>query len=146
MPARLRFPRRLLVVALLLLALALPGLALAPPALAAIASAAAPVVDLQQGWRPEEAELYNHTSEGTNLAPLELALKLPDAARPGHHFLEDLEQRYGFIPSPQSERNPHGLPVGLAIDPRPQRFGDRTYLGLTCAVSRVNPLGRRVGG
>ena len=60
MPARLRFPRRLLVVALLLLALALPGLALAPPALVAIASAAAPVVDLQQGWRPEEAELYRN--------------------------------------------------------------------------------------
>jgi mono/diheme cytochrome c family protein len=150
MPARLRCPRRLLVAALLLLALALPALALAPPALAATAPAAAPVVDLQQGWRPEEAELYNHTSEGTNLAPLELALKLPDPTRPGHRFLEDLEQRYGFIPSPPSERNPHGLPVGLAIDPRPQRFGDRTYLGLTCAVChtrelRAQPLARRGG-
>lgn len=44
----------------------------------AAAWAGQPVIDLQQGWRPGEVELYHHTSEGTNLAPLELALALPD--------------------------------------------------------------------
>jgi mono/diheme cytochrome c family protein len=98
------------------------------------------VIDLQQGWRPEEVDLYHHTSEGTNLAPLELALHLPDPKRPGHRFLEDLDKRYGFIASPVSSSNPHGLPVGLAVDPRPQRFGDRAYLGLTCAVCHTREL------
>jgi len=85
-------------------------------------------------------DLYHHTSEGTNLAPLELALPLLDPNRPGHRFLEDLDQRYGFIPSPVSASNPHGLPVGLAVDPRPQRFGDKAYLGLTCAVCHTREL------
>lgn len=108
------------------------------------------VVDLQQGWRPEEIDLYHHTVEGTNLAPLELALHLPDPKRPGHRFLEDLDKRYGFIPSPVSSANPYGLPVGFAIDPRPQRFGDRSYLGMTCSTChtrelRAKPVARPLG-
>jgi mono/diheme cytochrome c family protein len=128
---------------LLLLTLCLTApltLALTSPAPAWGAQA---VIDLQQGWRPEEIDLYHHTSEGTNLAPLQLALHLPDPQRPGHLFLEDLDKRYGFIPSPVSERNPHGLPVGLTIDPRPERFGDRTYLGLTCATCHTRELRAR---
>jgi len=126
---------------LLILGLTTPlTLALASPAPAWGAPA---VIDLQQGWRPEEIDLYHHTSEGTNLAPLELALHLPDPRRPGHRFLEGLDKRYGFIPSPVSERNPHGLPVGLAIDPRPERFGDRPYLGLTCATCHTRELRAR---
>lgn len=115
-------------------------LGLAAPA---AAWAGQPVIDLQQGWRPAEVDLYHHTSEGTNLAPLELALALPDPNRPGHRFLDNLDQRYGFIASPVSAANPHGLPVGLAVDPRPQRFGDRAYLGLTCAVCHTRELQAR---
>lgn len=74
---------------LLILGLTTPlTLALASPAPAWGAPA---VIDLQQGWRPEEIDLYHHTSEGTNLAPLELALHLPDPRRPGHRFLEGFE-------------------------------------------------------
>ncbi|MFM1798626.1 MAG: hypothetical protein RLZZ117_904 [Cyanobacteriota bacterium] len=136
--ARRFFRHFLLVLALCLaapltLAFAFPAPAWAGPA----------VIDLQQGWRPEEIDLYHHTAEGTNLAPLALALHLPDPMRPGHRFLEDLDKRYGFIPSPVSERNPHGLPVGLALDPRPERFGDRTYLGLTCATCHTRELRAR---
>ncbi len=126
------------------------SIALGLMAPAAAWAGAAPVVDLQQGWRPEEIDLYHHTSEGTNLAPLELALPLPDPNRPGHRFLEGLDQRYGFIPSPASATNPHSLPVGLAVDPRPKSFGDRAYLGLTCAVChtrelRARPVSWRLG-
>lgn len=67
-------------------------------------------------------------------------MALPDPKRPGHRFLEDLDRRYGFIPSPASQANPQGLPVGLAVDPRPVRFGDRAYLGLTCAVCHTREL------
>lgn len=117
---------------------------------AAPAWAGEAVVDLRQGWRPEEIDLYHHTSEGTNLAPLELALHLPDPQRPGHRFLDDLDQRYGFIASAVSASNPYGLPVGFAIDPRPQAFGDRRYLGLTCATChtrelRANPVTSPLG-
>lgn len=108
-----------------------------------LAWAARSAIDLQQGWRPQEVELYHHRSSGINLAPLELALALPDPDRPGHHFLERLVERYGFIASAPSALNPHGLPVGLAVDPRPQRFGDRAYLGLTCAVCHTRELRAR---
>ena len=130
-----RLTQRLLVSLAIWLCLGL----LAPAA----AWAGQPVIDLQQGWRPAEVDLYHHTSEGTNLAPLELALALPDPNRPGHRFLDNLDQRYGFIASPVSAGNPHGLPVGLAVDPRPQRFGDRAYLGLTCAVCHTRELQAR---
>lgn len=58
-----------------------------PPREAAPAWGGDSIVDLQQGWRPEEIDLCHHTSEGTNLAPLELALPLPDLKRPGHRRL-----------------------------------------------------------
>jgi mono/diheme cytochrome c family protein len=101
------------------------------------------VADLNQGWSDEEIELYNHSSEGTNLAPIDFVLHLPDPQRPGKRFLQDLPARYGFIPSQPSSANPHSLPVGFAIDRRPEAFGDRPYLGMTCATCHTRELSHR---
>ena len=133
---RLLLPACLLAMLVVGIGLGWPGPLLAAPAL----------VDLQQGWRPEEVDLYAHRSEGTNLAPLELALALPDPRRPGHRFLEDLADRYGFIAAERSGSNPHALPVGLAVDARPERYGDRSYLGLTCAACHTRELRARPAG
>ena len=76
-------------------------------------------VQLNQGWSEREAAFYNHANEGTNLAPLDFVINLPDVAKPGSKFVDTLTSAYGFIPSPASATNPTGLPVGFAVDERP---------------------------
>jgi len=94
------------------------------------------IVQLNQGWSNAEIQFYNYATEGTNLAPLEFFLNLPDPAKPRTRFLEKLSKEYGFIPAEKSKLNPHALPVGFAIDNRPTAFGDRVY------PSRRSPLTR----
>src|SRR5262245_48971875 len=67
-------------------------------------------VQLNQGWSEREAAFYNHANEGTNLAPLDFVLNLPDVAKPGSKFVDTLTSAYGFIPSATSATNPTGLP------------------------------------
>jgi mono/diheme cytochrome c family protein len=104
------------------------------------ASGPAQIVHLNQGWSDREASFYNHANEGTNLAPLDFVLNLPDAAKPGSRFVDTLTNTYGFIPSPKSSVNPHGLPVGFAIDDRPKSVGDRVYVGVTCSACHTRQL------
>ena len=110
-----------------------------PGASSTPAAAAAPL-QLNQGWSAPEIEFYEHASEGTNLAPLEFVLNLPDPAAPQARFVDRLAKAYGFIPSPVSALNPHGLPVGFAIDERPTAFGDRAYLGINCSACHTRQL------
>ncbi|BAQ67148.1 di-heme-cytochrome C peroxidase [Geminocystis sp. NIES-3709] len=98
------------------------------------------VAELNQGWSEQEVQFYNHASEGTNLAPLEFVLNLPDPKAPDSKFIDKLSSEYGFIPSNKSELNPYQLPVGFAIDKRPVKFGDRPYLGVTCAACHTRQL------
>jgi hypothetical protein len=98
------------------------------------------VVELNQGWSDREAAFYGHANEGTNLAPLEFLLNLPDAAKPGSKFVDKLSKEYGFIPSAKSMFNPRGLPIGFAIDDRPTSFGDRVYAGITCSACHTRQL------
>jgi hypothetical protein len=110
----------------------------------------AQIVQLNQGWSEREIEFYNHGTEGTNLAPLDFVLNLPDPAKPGSRFVDKLSTAYGFIPSEKSALNPHGLPVGFAIDNRTAiDFKDRVYVGITCAACHTRRLtfgGMRAGG
>ena len=98
------------------------------------------VAQLNQGWTEQEVEFYNHASEGTNLAPLDFVLNLRDPENPDAKFIDNLSSEYGFIPSEKSDLNPYGLPVGFAIDKRPVKFGDRSYLGVTCAACHTRQL------
>jgi cytochrome c5 len=109
-----------------------------PPAAPATPTARQ-VVQLNQGWSEREARFYDHANEGTNLAPLEFVLNLPDPAKDGSRFVDKLSA-YGFIPSDKSASNPHGLPVGFAIDDRPAKFGDRVYVGITCSACHSRQL------
>src|SRR5438270_82784 len=81
-------------------------------------------VELNQGWSKSEVQFYHHATEGTDLAPLDFFLNLPDPAKPGTRFIEKLTKEYGFIPSEGSTADPHGLPVGLAVDERPTKYQD----------------------
>ena len=102
--------------------------------------AAPQVVQLNQGWSDHEARFYAHASEGTNLAPLAFLLNLPDPAKPGSKFVDKLSNDYGFIPSEKSSSNPHGLPVGFAVDDRPAGYGDHVYAGITCSACHTRQL------
>ena len=73
-----------------------------PPA-APATSTARQVVQLNQGWSEREAGFYYHANEGTNLAPLEFFLNLPDPAKTGSRFVDRLSNDYGFIPSTLGE-------------------------------------------
>lgn len=110
------------------------------PSAAARSPRAPQVVQLNQGWSDREARFYDHANEGTNLAPLDFLLNLPDPAKAGSKFVDKLSNDYGFIRSEKSPSNPHGLPVGFAIDERPASFGDRVYVGITCAACHTRQL------
>ena len=128
--------------ALACVALTVLSAACSEPAAPPEAPSAAPprVVQLNQGWSEREAQFYNHADEGTNIAPIDFLLNLPDPARRGSKFVDSLVAEYGFIPSPRSEFNPHRLPVGFAIDERPVEFGDRVYAGITCSACHTRQL------
>lgn len=98
------------------------------------------VAQLNQGWSEREAEFYAHANEGTNLAPLDFLLNLPDPSKPDARFVDKLTAEYGFIPSAKSSFNPHGLPVGFAVDPRSAALGDRVYAGITCSTCHTRQL------
>jgi cytochrome c5 len=100
----------------------------------------ATTVQLNQGWSKDETQFYHHATEGANLAPLDFFLNLPDPAKPGSRFIAKLTKEYGFIPSEESSANPHGLPVGLAVDDRPAKYKDRVYVGITCAACHTRQL------
>ncbi len=98
------------------------------------------VAQLNQGWSKQEVQFYNYASEGTNLAPLDFVLNLPDPKTPGSKFIDNLSSEYGFIPGKKSALNPYQLPVGFTIDERTKKFGDRPYLGVTCAACHTRQL------
>ena len=101
------------------------------------------VIQLNQGWSREEVDLYNHTTEGTNLAPLDFFLSLPDPDKPTDRFLPRLTSKYGFIAATKSKANPSGLPIGIAVDERPKSFGDRPYIGMTCSACHTRQMAYR---
>jgi len=107
---------------------------------AAVSSRGRVALQLNQGWSEHEIEFYEHATEGTNLAPLDFVLNLPDPVAPQARFIDRLSTAYGFIPSPKSTFNPYGLPVGFAIDERPASFGDRRYVGINCAACHTRQL------
>jgi hypothetical protein len=98
------------------------------------------LVQLNQGWSEREIQFYYHASEGTNLAPLEFFLNLPDPGKVGSRFVDKLSNFYGFVPAEKSVLNPLGLPVGLAVDERPSGNGDRIYIGITCSACHTRQL------
>lgn len=100
------------------------------------------VVWLDQGWAPDEREIFHHESQGTLTIPIErswfLALQRPSVFNADAGMFSDSAylQRFGFIPSPQSASNPDGLPIGFArstgTDPATGKPFDQ--FGFTCAA------------
>jgi hypothetical protein len=105
------------------------------------------VVTLDQNWTDEQREQFHFTAQGTRLLPVKwfLALEQPCFSPFGCEKFSDPKylSRFGFIPSPKSEKNPDGLPIGFAVD---NDFVDpldnrrEPVVGLTCAACHTGEL------
>jgi hypothetical protein len=128
------------------------------------ATGAASVVRLEQGWSAQEAEEFYYTPQGSQLIPYAwfLALEVKD----GETLFRDNSHmaRLGYITaSPDSSRNPDGLPVGFVQDsgteplltsaddigspspppstgPAGSSGGSTKWLGITCAACHTGEL------
>ncbi len=120
---------------------------LKPPLLPKI-SRAEKQVWLDQNWTPDLTQAFHHKSQGTHTLPIPLswflALEQPKGGLLGVPFGKedkfadnDYLLRFGFIEGQNTEHNPYGLPVGLAITPLetiPGVHNKQTALGFTCAA------------
>lgn len=85
---------------------------------------------LEQNWSDEDRQWFYTTPQGSKMIPYSwgMALELPDSDA---HWVTTATS-YGFLPSPVSNRNPDGLPVGIVRDGR--------HLGLTCAACHTKQM------
>lgn len=90
---------------------------------------------LDQGWSPDVRRLFYTTSQGSTLMPYAwfAALERVDSTQ---LFLADDLARYGYLPNDPGPGNPHGLPVGFAID----SAGKQPFIGMTCAACHTGQL------
>lgn len=126
---------------------------IAPAAAPKLPAYAAPsrTVWLDQGWNDAARDWYHHASQGTDTLPIPyswfVALERPvvSLTSPGLFSDPAYLDRFGFIPSPTSEANPAGLPVGFArttaVDPTNGRDFDQ--LGFTCAACHTGRIDYR---
>lgn len=126
---------------------------LTPPQLPRI-TRAADRVWLEQNWDRELRQKYHHISQGTRTLPIPLswllALEQPIGSVFAMPFISsgkfvdnDYMLRFGFIEGTESEHNPHGLPIGIAITPNQTIPGIRNKVaavGFSCAACHTAHL------
>ncbi|WP_374943244.1 di-heme-cytochrome C peroxidase [Sphingomonas sp.] len=122
----------------------------APAATPKVPRYAAPLrsVWLDQGWDDAARDWYHHASQGTDTLPIPyswfvaLERPVPSLTSPGLFSDPAYLDRFGFIPSPRSDANPAGLPIGFArtsaIDPTNGQPFDQ--LGFTCAACHTGRI------
>ena len=98
-------------------------------------------VAVNQGgaWNPTNQAAFYTTDQGSRIMPYQWAkaLKLPN----GQSFLSQLTSAYGYIPSPVSQSNPEGLPVGFLVA---NPGTNDQALSITCAACHTRQI--QVGG
>jgi hypothetical protein len=71
---------------------------------------------LDQGWTDEDRSWWYTVSQGSRLLPLDWLQALEQPGLQERFFSDANMARFNYLPNPQSEDNPRGLPVGFAID------------------------------
>lgn len=91
-----------------------------------------PVECLNQGWSEYERSWWYSVSQGSRLLPLSWMLALEQAGD-AQKFLSDANvQKYRYLTNPTSRDNPHGLPLGFAVDKE-----EGANLQLMCTIFKV---------
>ncbi|MBD0271372.1 MAG: hypothetical protein ICV73_05525, partial [Acetobacteraceae bacterium] len=100
----------------------------------------------EQNWTEAQRRWFYHTPQGTRLMPVAwfLALEQPDLV-PGEgprFAAPDHLSRFGFLLDPPSAENPHGLPVGFAVDDETadDLKQKEPVVGLTCAACHTGQV------
>jgi hypothetical protein len=103
-----------------------------------------PVISLEQGWTPELIRAWYRKPMGSQLVPYDWFLALEQASNDKLFRMEEVVDRYRYLPDDEGPSNPDGLPVGFA------KGGDaqgRAWLGLTCAACHTGQIeykGKRI--
>jgi len=118
---------------------------------------------LDQGWSDAERAWWYTASQGSRLLPLDwaLALEMPDSEL--KFFGPENMAALGYLANPVSDANPHGLPLGFAVDFDPSSGADlmcdrfeqtcraqtmrKRWVGLNCAACHTSEVmlgGKRV--
>ena len=71
---------------------------------------------LDQGWAEHERSWWYSVPQGSQLLPLEWILALEQPASDERILNPVNVERFGYLTNPKSRDNPHGLPVGFAVD------------------------------
>ncbi|WP_341502553.1 cytochrome c [Gallaecimonas sp. GXIMD4217] len=97
------------------------------------------LVLLEQNWDDKQRDIAWYSSFGSRIVPLPwfLALERADGEQP--FSSPGNLARFGFAQAGSSERNPHGLPIGLASTPPHQ---GRQWLGLGCSACHSGQIYR----
>ena len=111
---------------------------------------------LDQGWTDDERAWWYTVSQGSRLLPLDwaLALEVPDSQ--AKFFGGENMQALGYLENPPSDANPHGLPLGFAVDHDSSSSADlmcnrfpetcdartmrKPWIGLNCAACHTSEL------
>ena len=90
------------------------------------------IVTLDQGWDPATRESFHFTTQGSEIVPYDWFLVLEQADGSRRFAADENMASYRYIPTPPSERNPDGLPIGFVKHVDAQT--GTAYAGLTCAA------------
>lgn len=91
-----------------------------------------------QGWSPTERDSFWFTSQGSRIMPYDwfTALEAPTEEAP--FFTAARMHDLGYLPTPKSDQNPGGLPIGFALDV--DKVTGESFVGLTCAACHTNVI------
>jgi len=89
-------------------------------------------VFIEQNWDDADRDYFYFTDQGSRLVPYDLFLNLEQADNTDLLRSDHKMMSFGFVPTAKSDRNPDGLPIGLA------RNGD--HMGITCAACHTQEL------
>ena len=124
------------------------ALRLITPSPALAQPATEPVTYLDQAWSQPDRETYYQISQGSEIIPYDIFLKLEVADGQQPFRSDTISERYGLITqAPNSSTNPDGLPVGLTRTAFDEGRWKEAQVGFTCAachVGQLNYRGKRV--
>jgi hypothetical protein len=96
---------------------------------------------LEQGWSVADRDTFYFTSQGSEMIPYDWFLSIENADNT--NLFRDSLSNFGFVITPQSNKNPDRLPLGFVKDENNQNLagiGQRTWLGLNCAACHTSVI------
>lgn len=94
-------------------------------------------INLQQGWTQSSQQEFYYTSQGSQILPYRWYLYLEQASADTLFRNQENIEKYGYLPSDASKRNPDRLSVGFVKDVDSQ---GNEWMGFTCAACHTTEV------